>query len=70
MFSDNELLNNPLFIGPPKRFISWNAKGKVIWGGDTLEGVLTPDPDGPVRWIAIRTEHYSHDYTLVEVLEN
>lgn len=35
-------------------YYSWNVDGKCIWGGETLESVLTDDPDGPAYYIAER----------------
>lgn len=59
MFMGIEKLQVPVFITPPK-YLSWNEAGKLIWGGETLEAVLTEDPDGPVVYIAKR----KHDLGL------
>jgi hypothetical protein len=67
MFAGCEILAVPMFVRS-RRWYSWNADGKCIWGGDTLEQVLTDDPDGPVRYVAQRTDWLSWDYQLFEVV--
>ena len=50
-------LDTPIFVRLPK-FVSWNAEGKVLWGGPTFESVLTDDPDGPAVFVAERIGLY------------
>ena len=57
-----------MFMQPPK-FISYNSRGKVLWGGETLEAVLTNDPDGPAKYIQQRSDISFVEYKTFEINE-